>query len=673
MTKTLTLILCVMAIAGIARAQAPSHFTAHHTIQLVPGTDHDRQLLIGVPSARDIMEGSFEIAREDLNDDGRQELILVSTSSCGSMGCDGVVLENRGGSLTAIMSDIMVYTPLAVTNEKVGAYRALARVDQDGAIISSDVHGEPMHQLVYPMNPPAASQAAPPAGPGSSAPAQSACAGYPNCAEVPTFVAIVTDFRLSKDRGYRILTATVRFTNKTDHALVLGYVQNSGVVTDDQGNRYKVSDVDAVRGIGTIVGDRPDPKFSLAPGERADARIEYALAPGNEILGTTYEMELTVREIDAIAGNQWRLGREYALHFRGFTDAGIVPTASAAPAPPPPAATGASAAPAIDPCGANPGCYSAGPFMAQVTRVITRLGTNSINNFAVRVTVKLTNVTDQPVILGYMAGTGAMTDNLGNRYFSNDRDPSAVSGIGLVIGPDADPQFTLHAGESRTAVFELRRTWHQDVPGAYTYDLTLATLEIFPSQQLRVAHQYAVGFKDLPVSGPAAPAIAPAAAPCAGKPRCDSAGPFMAEVTHVTRSLGTNSVNNASVLVTVKLTNITKQPILLGYVTGTGALFDDLGHAYADWAVTGIGSVDGARADPQFKLDPGASRNAVFEWRRTYRQDGMPRVYAYDMTIAQLEVLPSTQVRVAGEYAVGFTGLSAGFLDGLKDIFRKHS
>ena len=105
-----------------------------------------------------------------------------------------------------------------------------------------------MQQLVLRMEPPPATQAAPPpsapsaaraapaAGPSPSGTIPSACAGIPNCAEVPSFVAVVTDFRVSKGGAYlrdRILTATVRFTNKTDRTLVLGYVQNSGVVLDD--------------------------------------------------------------------------------------------------------------------------------------------------------------------------------------------------------------------------------------------------------------------------------------------------------------------------------------------------------------------------------------------------------------------------------------------------------
>src|SRR5689334_10105138 len=125
--STLTLILSLMAIAGIARAQAPSHFTVHHRVQFAPGTERDRQLLKAIPDAQGFVEGSFEIAREDLNDDGRKEVILVATDalSCGSHGCSTVVLEDRGGTATETGSFI-ASTNLAVTNEKLGSYRARA-------------------------------------------------------------------------------------------------------------------------------------------------------------------------------------------------------------------------------------------------------------------------------------------------------------------------------------------------------------------------------------------------------------------------------------------------------------------------------------------------------------------------------------------------------------------
>jgi hypothetical protein len=147
-------ILAAFRFALPAQTQAP--FTVQHTIQFKPGTDQERTALKVVPSLRFIVAENFEIAREDLDDDGSKETIVMAASSleCGSGGCGTVVLENRGGRTVAILDNINLHAPLAVTNEKVGRYRALATVDARGVILSGDQRGTPMFgkQLVYPMN-----------------------------------------------------------------------------------------------------------------------------------------------------------------------------------------------------------------------------------------------------------------------------------------------------------------------------------------------------------------------------------------------------------------------------------------------------------------------------------------------------------------------------------------
>jgi hypothetical protein len=67
------------------------------------------------------------------------------------------------------------------------------------------------------------------------------------------------------------------------------------------------------------------------------------------------------------------------------------------------------------------------------------------------------NVSSQPIILAYKATSDGATDNLGNRYYwgtAGTYDMS-VTGIGKVEGRNADPQFVLAPGESRTATFSL--------------------------------------------------------------------------------------------------------------------------------------------------------------------------------------------------------------------------
>lgn len=363
--------------------------------------------------------------------------------------------------------------------------------------------------------------------------AQTPCARRPDCAEVTAFVAGVTDFRTSQvDRGTRLVTATVHFRNKTNRPLVLGYVGGSGIVTDDEGNRYVAYGADAVRGIGTIASNTFDPKFALQPGEASDARFEFTLrlASANQILGTRYAVELAVREIDPVAGGQFRLGREHALRFRGFGGGDAVASggAGAGAAPAVPLGTDArqtagdavptSTPPAErDPCAGRPRCYGAGPFVAEVAQLTPSRLANNTGDHLLRVEVRFRNLTAHPLILAYKTGTSVATDNLGNRYHwgrPGTHDVS-VSGIGKVEGPRADPQFVLDPGQARTATFDVRRfrTGRGELGTRWGYDLAVLQLEPLPSGQVRVGREYSVSFRDL---GPGAWSGAPALGPALG-------------------------------------------------------------------------------------------------------------------------------------------------------------
>lgn len=59
------------------------------------------------------------------------------------------------------------------------------------------------------------------------------CAGKSDCLDNASFAAQVTDFRTSTAGRYRMVTATLRIHNRLAHPLTLGYVANSGVVTDE--------------------------------------------------------------------------------------------------------------------------------------------------------------------------------------------------------------------------------------------------------------------------------------------------------------------------------------------------------------------------------------------------------------------------------------------------------
>src|SRR5271167_2958024 len=153
-------------------------------------------------------------------------------------------------------------------------------------------------------------------------PAQSTfCGNQPLCYEASDFAATITDFRTSTQGGYKIIDVIVRFQNKTNQPLILGYLVNSGTALDDRGNRYIVYGANGFRGIGQVYGGNNfDPKFNIRGGGFGDAQFELMWAPGQTAYGLTFELNLTVDEINTIEAGQHTLGGEFPLHYRGLTN-----------------------------------------------------------------------------------------------------------------------------------------------------------------------------------------------------------------------------------------------------------------------------------------------------------------------------------------------------------------
>ncbi|MEO7218115.1 MAG: hypothetical protein ABI026_07970 [Gemmatimonadaceae bacterium] len=350
--------------------------------------------------------------------------------------------------------------------------------------------------------------------------ASAACAGAPACMEARGIAATITDFRSSLGgNSTHIESATIHFANTTSHPVILGYVNGSGIATDDQGNRFTVWDAASVRGIGVINGSRADSKFSLQPGEGADARFELAWRPASRsnIFGTSWVLEFTVREIQPIGASQLKLGEEMAFHFPGLRGDGSGLTASTAG----PAATAASSqgattatavaatasaavaagAPVVDPCAGVARCYNAGAFRAVITSMTqSKLAGNGING-AMAIIVRFQNLTSEPIVLAYTQASSSMVDESGKRWYwgragAPDR---SISGIGMVTRSSADPQFVLRPGESRDAQFKLLRFGPKnDGPGSsFTYNVSIEQLQVLASQQVRPVRQYAVHFDNV--------------------------------------------------------------------------------------------------------------------------------------------------------------------------------
>ena len=339
-------------------------------------------------------------------------------------------------------------------------------------------------------------------GPGSAWAAVPSCTGQPNCSENASFVVMVSDFRTSVSGNDHLATATMQFQNKLSRPLILGYVAGSGVVTDDKGNRYVVGD-NGVRGIGVLRGKDPDTKFSLEPGEAGDARLEFVLKANKAALGKTFDLDLTVQEIESVADGQFKLGKERVLHFENAGDGGVT-------------ASGGAPAAIADPCAGLQRCASGGPFIAQVVS-FTPVGGTSDRHHSLKLNLSFRNVSAEPIVLGYKSGSSAATDNLGNAYVYGrpGTHDTSFSGIGLVTSRAADPSFALKPGESRSAAFTVTRfnSLGKELGTAWAYDVVIAQLEILPSQQVRTAHEFSLHFTDLSAGMPAIATAAGAPAP----------------------------------------------------------------------------------------------------------------------------------------------------------------
>lgn len=332
------------------------------------------------------------------------------------------------------------------------------------------------------------------------------CEGEQSCVAVTNLVAKVNDFRTSTVGRQRVVTLTVRFQNRTDGPLRLGYMDGSGVATDDRGNRYLVhGNANAVRGIGQISRNSFDPKFLLEAGEWGDARFEMAWEPSSrDIIGTRWVVEMAVREIDSISVSQHRLGREYVLQFPGLGAPETPVVATPAPAAP--------AAPVVtvsrdEACAGRSNCYPAGPFKAEIVR-LTPSGGVGREDHVLRINARFTNLTNQPLVLAYSARSSIAIDEYGNPYHwgrANTVDGS-VTGMGISSTSSADAQFQLRPGESRDATFQVRRYGTTGAIGAtFGWDVAVEQLEPLPGGQVRVVRQHSLSFAGL-TSGITAPA-----------------------------------------------------------------------------------------------------------------------------------------------------------------------
>ena len=88
-----------------------------------------------------------------------------------------------------------------------------------------------------------------------------------------------------------------------------------------------------------------------------------------------------------------------------------------------------------------------------MAEVIGMTPSQTLGGFHVlQVNVRFRNLTNQPLILAYVAGSGVITDDNGKRYDQNYEAyvGNGAKGIGTVNRVKADPQFVLSPGASRS-------------------------------------------------------------------------------------------------------------------------------------------------------------------------------------------------------------------------------
>jgi len=156
--------VALIAFVPPASAQAPQTFTPKAIVQFAPGGDRERAVLSRMPGLAELIKGQFGLGGADLNGDGKNEIVVVSLT-CDSVGCPVVVIEDNAGRAAPIFAR-KVAGRLAITNEKLNGYYALAAADKAGAIIKDPSTGK---QLVYVVGANAQGAAA------NSAPSAAAC------------------------------------------------------------------------------------------------------------------------------------------------------------------------------------------------------------------------------------------------------------------------------------------------------------------------------------------------------------------------------------------------------------------------------------------------------------------------------------------------------------------
>ncbi|MCW3094807.1 MAG: hypothetical protein JWL77_425 [Chthonomonadaceae bacterium] len=283
---------------------------------------------------------------------------------------------------------------------------------------------------------------------------------------------------------------------------------------------------------------------------------------------------------------------------------------------------------------------------ATVTSVETSPGANGWRY--VTTSVHLHNLTKQPLVLGVEPGKVNVTDNQHNIY-----GVIAVRGIGTIAGPRVDTKFVLPPEGGGDALFEMRGRGDRNTIYGTTFDLTLPVRVILPLEggQYKLSTEHLMTFSGLKAGHVATPKGAPSL-----PENTVNAGPFTVQITRLKPSVSGNRRHHIATLA-ARVQNTSAKPIVLAYEGSSSYGIDDQGNRYGtagDTSVSGIGIVTSIGADPQFTLAPGESRDVQFTVLRSLGREEAGKQLTYYVALAQLEVLPSKQIRTVRQYSLTF-------------------
>jgi hypothetical protein len=147
------------------------------------------------------------------------------------------------------------------------------------------------------------------------------CEGKALCENPGPFVAEIVQASPSMHGNNHHVRVVVRVRNTGTEPLVLGYVQNSGVMEDELGNRYIVDwrYRDHVNGIGQVTRNQADARFVLAPGAARNFTVIYQRYTGRSPqIARSYAPALTLALLQPLSQTQVRTVSEYTLNYFGM-------------------------------------------------------------------------------------------------------------------------------------------------------------------------------------------------------------------------------------------------------------------------------------------------------------------------------------------------------------------